>query len=123
MPDQTPRAQLAAGIETWVNRDWLVLPGPVDMSGQLVEHLAKQFAGWRPPARVVTDRAELNSLPDGTVILDGNEEFHRLNPYGVDGGPIWYPAWVSGNAYAQDFGQDPELPATVVHTPENGDTQ
>jgi hypothetical protein len=80
-------------------------------------------AGWRPPAQVITDVEELNKLPNWTVILDANEEFHRLNPYGMDDSRTWFPAWLTGNAYATDFGQDPELPATVVYLPtENGGT-
>jgi hypothetical protein len=73
--------------------------------------------------RVIETDEELDDLPDGTVILDANEEFHRLNPYGMSEPRTWFPAWLTGNAYATDFGQDPELPATVLWTPENGDTE
>ncbi|MGW4720841.1 hypothetical protein [Nocardia sp. NPDC004260] len=75
-------------------------------------------AGLRPPARRIETPEELDALPDGTVILDANEEFHRLNPYGMSEPRTWFPAWLTGNAYATDFGQDPELPAVVLWEPE-----
>lgn len=82
---------------------------------------AAESAGWRPPARVIETPEELDTLPNGTVILDDNDEFHRLNPYGMDEDRTWFPAWLSGNASAQDFGQTPQLPARVVHLPAEED--
>lgn len=137
MPDQTPREQLAALLvehAPYRNRRGnleCTCPEPhwiseVGAPNGWAEHAADFLVrgGVRPPARVITTVEERDALPDGTVILDANEEFHRLNPYGMDFGPrTWFPAWLTGNAYAQDFGQVPELPAVVVHTPENGDIQ
>jgi hypothetical protein len=74
-------------------------------------------AGWRPPAQVIETPESLAALLPGTVIRDANEEFHRLNPYGVDSARTWFPAWLSGNALATDFGQAPTLPAIVVWSP------
>lgn len=59
---------LAAGIETWVNRSWLVLPGPTDIGPELAGHLAKELADWRPPAREITTLDDLLALPVGTVV-------------------------------------------------------
>jgi len=115
MPDLSSQAELAKILQGSIGL--YKLPFFYDPARAVIN------AGWRPPVRVITDPAELDALPDGTVILDDNEEFHRLNPYGVDGVRTWYPAWLSGNALAEDFGQVPALPVTVVHTPENGDNR
>ena len=122
MPDQTPREQLAAGIETWVNRDWLVLPGPVDMGPELVEHLAKKFEGWRPPARVITTVAELDELPIGSVILleygvvaqavGGEEDITATGWMGIGHDLQWTSAQVVEHA-----GQGASF--TVLYVPKN----
>ncbi|MFE3060667.1 hypothetical protein [Nocardia sp. NPDC059239] len=67
MTDNTIRDQLAAAIDTWPNRQWLVLPGPMDLASELAAHLSGSLAGWRPPARVITTAAIANE-PTGTVL-------------------------------------------------------
>lgn len=74
-------------------------------------------AGWRPPARVIETADERDALHASTVIRDANGEFHCRDPYDSGTG-TWFPAWLTGRAYAQDFGQAPQLPAVVVWEPE-----
>lgn len=71
--------------------------------------------GWRPPAAVITDRAELDKLPPRSVVIDGCEDevLCRTN-----------------EGYWAEFGSDITctsalvwLPATVLYIPtETGDT-
>ncbi|MBF6213729.1 hypothetical protein IU487_22185 [Nocardia puris] len=58
-----------AAIESWPNRAWLVLPGPTDIGSELAGHFAKELAGWRPPAHVITTAAEADALPIGTILF------------------------------------------------------
>lgn len=72
--------------------------------------------GWRPPAEMIESPEALAALATGTVIRDANGEFLRLDPYGLGEGK-WYPAWLTGRAFDQDFGQVPSLNATVLWSP------
>ena len=111
------REQLAAGIETWVNRDWLILPGPVDMAGELAEHLAKQFEGWRPPARVIEDPAELDALPAGSVVMDAPYPDGDVYRRTSDG------AWEEPGFDATCTSRSLSLPVVVLHAHRNGETE
>ena len=66
-------------------------------------------AGWRPPARVITTRAELNALPDGALIwfMDDGE---RVIVERANGG-YWYRGEVHVPLILID------LPATVLWEP------
>lgn len=72
--------------------------------------------GWRPPAQVITERADLDKLPPRSVVIDGCED--EILCRREDG-------------YWAEFGSDIVctssgvwLPATVVYTPtETGDTE
>ena len=63
-------------------------------------------AGWRPAATLVTDPAELDGLPDQTVILDALGLPRQL----IDN------RWV-GVSSAVSETQSVPLPATVLHIP------
>ena len=63
-------------------------------------------AGWRPPATLITDPAELDDLPDRTVILDALGLPRQL----IDN------RWV-GASSAPSGTQPVPLPATVLHLP------
>ena len=60
--------------------------------------------GWRPPARVLIDPAELDDLPDGSVIVDALDVARQL----VDN--TWQGT-TSGALAAQQV----PLPAALVH--------
>jgi hypothetical protein len=74
------RAVVNAAVESWPNRVWLILPGPTDLGPELAKHVADAVVGWRPPARVITDPAELDALPIHSVALT----------------PSGYPWWLTG---------------------------
>jgi len=61
-------------------------------------------AGWRPPARVIVDPAELGELPPGTVIVDALGEPRQM----VDN--LW-----AGPTSGSVTDQQVPLPATVPH--------
>ncbi|WP_280499375.1 hypothetical protein [Nocardia cyriacigeorgica] len=67
MSDITIRDQLAAIIRA--------PRGHTNEAGGLHAAIADAIlaAGWRPPARVITDPDEAEELPDGTVILVAGE--------------------------------------------------
>lgn len=67
--------------------------------------------GWRPPARVITDPDDLDALPDGSVVLRDHKAWER------DIGVWWHGGITTGYARPYGFGA-----ITVLHTPENGDT-
>ena len=54
---------------------------------------------------VIKTPEELDQLPDGTVIRDGDGDWFRRNPHWhKDPSPMWFPAWIVGNHMEQDFG-------------------
>lgn len=64
---------------------------------------------------------ELTTLPPQTIIMDSEGIACCRDPYGVNDKPIWYPAWLVGDHYSQDFGWKPDeiaLPAEVLYRPE-----
>ena len=63
-------------------------------------------AGWRPAATLITDPAELDGLPDRTVILDALGLPRQL----IEN------RWM-GTASAPSGAQPVPLPATVLHLP------
>lgn len=76
--------------------------------------------GWRPPARVIETREELDTLGFPCVIRE--EPTHPTEFYPV----IWEMGFQTGWCWAgRDFDPDdctPRLPIRVLWTPENGDT-
>jgi hypothetical protein len=63
-------------------------------------------AGWRPAATLITDPAELDGLPDRSVILDAlGRPMQRSDN-----------RWL-GTASAPSEAQQVPLPATVLHLP------
>jgi len=64
-------------------------------------------AGWRPPSKIINDPAELDNLPDDTVILDALGVSWQLHDN------MWAGA-VTGSLTAEQV----PLPATVLYTPE-----
>lgn len=102
----------------WVDRGDGNLDGLTPELPVWADEWAERIVAAVNGRRVIETDEELDDLPDGTVILDANEEFHRLNPYGMSEPRTWFPAWLTGNAYATDFGQEPELPAVVLWEPE-----
>ena len=63
-------------------------------------------AGWRPAPTLITDPAELDDLPEGTVILDAMGRPMQL----CDN------RWVTAASAPSETQQVP-LPATVLHIP------
>lgn len=90
-----------------------------DTGAEAAEHIVSVL-GWRPPARVIETDEECDALPVGTIVLDnfsaGCTRVHR-DPY---------IGWVRAtSALRSRMGHQqhrPWLPATVLYTPENGDT-
>lgn len=118
-PTTQPESALGLAILS-VLEDGLGMPTDLKISTDSLAAVLRETVvslGWRPPAQVIETPEDLDTLPNETVILDANEEFHCLNPYGVDRDRVWFPAWLSGNASATDFGQAPKLPAVVVSSP------
>lgn len=71
-------------------------------------------AGWRPPARVITTREELNKLTEGVVIIDRDGDVVIADPGPED---VWFrqidETWpLSAGTIA--------LPATVLYDPGHG---
>lgn len=61
-------------------------------------------AGWRPPARVITDPAEADALPIGTVVInDGGQVAQRYDGMGgwwqVLDGDQWESASLIGTGW------------------------
>lgn len=60
---------------------------------------ADEYAGWRPPAHKITDRAELETLPLGSIVIEEvppEPEDWRTDPcpnvlvrIAIDGKPVW----------------------------------
>lgn len=131
MPDQTHREQLATAILDAMrdsvgeydtpfidgsSLEWACLDGRVDMLAAVDTLLA---AGWRPPARVIEDPAELDALPAGSVVMM-TTWMRRAFVYA--GGGRW---WVAGPIRSEISAAEvlDGCAVEVLHTLENGDTQ
>ncbi|MCC3333556.1 hypothetical protein [Nocardia abscessus] len=68
--------------------------------------------------RVITDPAELDALPELSIVLTHNTIGWQMTDRDYDGGAIW-EAGTAGESSAQLLGHGP---VTVLWTPENGDT-
>lgn len=113
MPEQTPRDPLDLLTVTIVDAERE--PGESGDGATIREVAAAILSeGWRPPARVITDPAELDTLPVGSVVLDAREvactrgEYDLCHEPGDEMSGLW---------------KHLALPATVLHTAENGDGQ
>ena len=80
MPDTKPRDQLAdqlaeliAANPPEIDGQPRVLPGDVEKAAEVIV-----AAGWRPPARRITDPDDLDALPDLSVILHNEFAFQRF---------------------------------------------
>jgi len=115
---------VSAAIESWVNRGWLVLPGPTDIAPELAKHIADRLAteSLRPPAQVIESAEELDALPVSSVI--------RTMPENVRGPHTWVCGgrgyWANGvstyvsKTIMRNYGPS----VTVLYVPtENGDTE
>lgn len=85
MPDNTIRDQLAAVIRA----EYIKHP-PSRYPTERALADALLAAGWRPPAQVITDPAELDALPIGSVVL-GYGVAHQACPRRQMGDT---PAWL-----------------------------
>jgi len=119
MPDQTPRYQLERlAREVIDSRTW---NAPALVAVALVD--AVLATGWRPPARVITDPAELDALPYMCVVLAYGVA-HQSVPSELVDLPLWLKptgerAYTSAELLAACRGAG----VTVLHTPENGDNR
>lgn len=74
---------------------------------------------WRE-ACTVTTVADLDALPDRTVIIDADDTVLRRNPWHSESPVKWYP-FDGDEPYERDFGitaEDVTLPARVIHNPD-----
>ena len=85
----------------------LVGCAPATLSGHVIREL-KRIPGWRPPPRVITDAADLDSLPDDTIIR---------TRYGTAAQRI-DEAWEIPNEVGRCLSESIDLPATVLYLPE-----
>ena len=109
MSDTTPREQIAQIIERAMRNMW---DDMLDDTAECATEVAAAIiaAGWRPPARVVATREELEALPEESIILDAG-----VPAYLLDG--LWsYPADQSDYEAGEI-----KLPVTVLYEPEEGE--
>ena len=110
MNNPTPRAQLAAALNLRRGVD------PEKVADAVIA------AGWRPPARVITDRVELDSLSFPAIVreepTDPTEFFPQIWEMGYQVG--WCRV---GHQFFDIDDCTPRLPVRVLLTAENGDTE
>lgn len=78
--------QSLAGLYT----DWGLsegLPAPVTVAVHIERDL--RAAGWRPPAQVITTAAELDALPDDSIVVDHHNAGWQMADRDYDGTAIW----------------------------------
>ena len=120
---QSFRDQLESdhGFTAWFDEDRGAGQIDGDVPPDLFFRLADVAQKWLTP--IVSSLEELQSLPPGSIIVDSEDDAYRLDPYDADGDvKRWYPAWVNGRAYEQDFGgvsANIALPAQVLYRPES----
>ncbi|MEU9515892.1 hypothetical protein [Micromonospora sp. NPDC048169] len=109
MSDQTPREQLATALR---------LRRGID-TAKVID--AVITAGWRPPARVITDPTELDALGGGSIVVAGTKRDRNGRAWQCNSGRRWFrtgdPAGHSSTELLTTYGS-----VTVLHTPENGET-
>ncbi len=81
-----------------------------DTGAEAAKHVA-EVLGWRPPARVIENQAQLSGWPIGTVIRDAQDGVARRTRMGD--GPAWIALGVAAGSY-----RPVALPAVVLWTPE-----
>ena len=111
MPDQTPRAQLAEIIKNET--------GMTYTSKVAADRIVSE--GWRPPARVIETRSELDCLDYPAIVREEPADPDEFYP------AIWEMGYQTGwcRAGHRFFNLDdctPRLPVRVLYAPENGDT-
>ncbi|MEV0367545.1 hypothetical protein [Nocardia fusca] len=79
---------------------------------------ADEYEGWRPPARVIEDPAELDALPAGSVVMMTT---WMRRAFVHAGGGRW---WVAGPIRSEISAAEvlDGCAVVVLHAPENGDT-
>ncbi|WP_292988367.1 hypothetical protein [Mycobacterium sp.] len=106
-------------IDTWPNKPWLVLPGPVDISSGLVGHIVRAI----DEAQTITTKEQLDA-PElsgwGTLIM----ELHHPNDGCVNQNcwivpVVWemvnQVGWMCHNYRRED--EEPHLPCRVIFNP------
>lgn len=116
MPAQEYRDQLPGLIR-------LILD--CDEEGMSVDETAAHVlkAGWRPPARVITDSTELDALPAGSVVYARSKAYTAVPDFDDETQIVWLKpgaVWAVTSAEALEHARGS---VTVLHTPENGDTR
>lgn len=102
MPDNEIRTQLAAYLTNLIEGyAW------ADTGDEAAEHVVTVL-GWRPPARIIDSAADLDSLPDGSII--------RMR-YGTAAQKV-DEAWEIPNEVGRCLSEAIDLPATVLFEPE-----
>lgn len=78
-------------------------------------------AGWRPPARTVTTVEELDALAVGAVIMEGDHGTPDDTGLGFKTMPGVFHRFPQGWHVVSGIGEHaPDLPATVLWEPEEG---
>ena len=92
--------------------------------GQNMRPLAEAVAdelierGWRPPARVVTTVQELDALPVGAIIMEGDHGTPDDTGWGFKTMPGVFHRFPEGWHVVSGIGERaPDLPATVLYEP------
>ena len=116
MSDTTDRDKLAQIIYATLNCQYGDFTMPDDAADEIIR------AGWRPPARTVTTVEELDALAVGTVVMEGNDGTPYDTGWGFKMMPGVFHRFTVGWHVVAGIGERvPELPATVLWEPEEGE--
>ncbi|MGI5216222.1 hypothetical protein, partial [Nocardia sp. CA-290969] len=118
VPELSPRDQLDALIESRIN--WGCQEQ--DATDAVIA------AGWRPPARVITDPAELDALPGRSIVIGLNVPFPeawQLTSHHGSGMRTanWGSPYLLNERRTSQQLLDRVDRVAVLHTPENGDAR
>ena len=124
MSDLTPRDQLAQIINKYMEADVPETVAdkhePVDADYSMADAIVN--AGWRPPARTVTTVEELDALPVGAIIMEGDHGTPDDTGWGFKTMPGVFHRFPEGWHVVAGIGERaPDLPATVLWEPEEGE--
>lgn len=104
--------------------DTLVIANGILGNSDLLDALSA-YAGWRPPARVIEDPAEMDTCPIGSVVL-GYGVAHQAVPgyHRSNYPPLWLKPTGRPQTSAELLADCRGAGVTILHTPtEIGDTE
>jgi hypothetical protein len=111
--DQAPREQLAEIVK---NETGMAYTSKV-AADRIIS------AGWRPPARVIADPADLDALPVGSVVYARSKAYTAAPDFDDETAIVWLKPGAVWTVTSEEALEHARGSVTLLHTPEDGDAE